>query len=373
MSLMNKLFETTKINGMTLKNRFVRSATWEGMADEDGTCNSKMVELMRNLSKGGVGLIITGHAHVLNNGQASPFQTAIYKDVFIQGLRNVTDAVHDEGGKIVLQIAHAGCQALQRFTGTEPVGPSFLENRGKAVCREITIDEINETIKAFGKAAERARIAGFDGIQIHSAHGYLISQFLSPFYNMRTDEYGGSLENRARLLIEVYREIRNRVGNDYPILLKVNSQDYVGNGLSLNEMVAVSEMLQNEGIDAIELSGGTIHSDRSHVPVRAGKLDSEDREVYYRDAAIAFKEKSDVPLMLVGGIRSYNVADHLVNEGTTDYVSLSRPLIREPDLINRWKSGDLSKATCISCNACFKPGVKGDGIYCVALEKERAK
>ena len=369
---MSKLFETTKINGMTLRNRFVRSATWEGMADEDGTCNSKMVELMRNLAKGGVGLIITGHAYVLPDGQASPYQTGIYKDDFIPGLKKVSDAVHDEGGKIVLQMAHAGCQALQRFTKTEPVGPSVFEHRGKSVCREITIEEINKTVKAFGQAAVRARKAGFDGIQIHGAHGYLIGQFLSPFYNKRTDEYGESLENRARLLLEVYRVIRNSVGDDYPVFLKVNSQDYTDNGLSINEMVTVSDMLQNEGIDAVELSGGTIHTDRTHVPVRAGKLDSEDKEVYYHDAAKAYKEKINVPLMLVGGIRSFNVADKLVNHGTTDYVSLSRPLIREPDLINRWKSGYHAKATCISCNACFKPGVKGQGIYCVALEKELA-
>jgi len=370
---MSKLFESTNINSMTLKSRFVRSATWEGMADETGTCNSKMVELMRNLAKGGVGLIITGHAHVLPNGQASPFQTGIYKDDFIPGLRQVTDSVHNEGGKIVLQIAHAGCQALQRFTGTEPVGPSVFENRGKTVCREITIDEINETINAFGKAAERAKIAGFDGIQIHAAHGYLFSQFLSPFYNKRTDEYGGSIENRAKPLLEAYRKIRTSVGDDYPVLLKVNSQDYVANGLNISDMVRVAVMLQNEGINAIELSAGTIHADKAHVPVRAGKIDTEAKEVFYREAAIAYKEKINVPLMLVGGMRSYNVAEQLVHDGSTDYVSLSRPLIREPELINRWQSGDHSKATCISCNACFKPGVKGEGIYCVALEKEQAK
>jgi len=370
---MSRLFESTTINNLTLKNRFIRSATWEGMADEDGTCNSKMIELMSNLAKGGVGLIITGHAHVLHNGQASPFQTGIYKDDFIPALRKVTEAVHNEGGKIILQIAHAGCQALQRFTGTEPVGPSVFENMGKAVCREITPKEINEVVKAFGKAAERAREAGFDGIQIHGAHGYLFSQFLSLFYNKRTDEYGGSIENRARPLLEAYREIRSKVGEKYPVLLKVNSQDYVENGFNINEMVDAVDILQNEGIDAIELSGGTIHADKAHVPVRAGKIDTAEKEVFYREAAIAYKEKVNVPLMLVGGTRSYSVAEQLANDGITDYVSLSRPLIREPDLINRWKSGDLSKSRCISCNACFKPGVKGQGIYCIALEKEQTK
>lgn len=369
---MSKLFEATNINGMILQNRFVRSATWEGMADEDGTCNSKMVELMRNLAKGGVGLIITGHAHVLPNGQASPFQTGIYKDDFIPGLRQVTDAVHDEGGKIVLQIAHAGCQALQRYTKTEPAGPSVFDNMGKPICRELTDQEISEIVKAFGKAAVRAKKAGFDGIQIHGAHGYLFSQFLSPFYNKRSDEYGGSLENRSRPLLDTYREIRNKVGDDYPVLLKVNSQDYLDNGLNTSDMILVTQILQSQGIDAIELSGGTIHADKAHVPVRAGKISSEEEEVFYRNAAISFKEKNDVPLMLVGGIRSFGIAHQLINEGITDYVSLSRPFIREPDLIKRWQSGNHSKATCISCNACFKPGVKGKGIYCVALEKEHA-
>ncbi len=370
---MSKLFESTSINGMTLKNRFVRSATWEGMADDDGTCNSKMVDLMRNLARGGVGLIITGHAHVLANGQASPYQTGIYKDDFIPALRKVTEAVHNEGGKIVLQIAHAGCQSQPRYTGMQPFGPSVFEYKGKVISREITHEELSEIVKAFGRAAERARDAGFDGIQIHGAHGYLISQFLSPFYNKRPDEYGGQLENRIRPLLEVYREIRNKVDTDYPVLLKANSQDYVNNGLNIRDMVKATELMQNEGIDAVELSGGTIHADRAHVPVRAGKIDTEDKEVFYRDAAIAYKEKIKVPLMLVGGIRSYNIAEKLVHDGTTDYVSLSRPLIREPDLINRWQSGEHSKATCISCNACFKPGVKGNGIYCVALEKEQAK
>ena len=138
-------------------------------------------------------------------------------------------------------------------------------------------------------------------------------------------------------------------------------------------MTIVSSIFQNHGIDAIELSGGTIHADKTHVPVRAGKINTEENEVFYRKAAIAYKEKNAAPLMLVGGIRSFGVATQLINEGITDYVSLSRPFIREPDLIKRWQSGNHSKATCISCNACFKPGVKGKGIYCVALEKEHAK
>ncbi len=353
-----------------MKNRFVRSATWEGMALQDGSCTTKLKELMAKLARGGVGLIITGHAHIDPAGQASPFQTGIFDDIHIEGLKEVTDAVHKEGGKIVIQIAHAGCQAISKLTGVEPSGPSVLEIDGNPVCREMTVQDINDTITNFAKAADRAKKAGFDGIQIHGAHSYLLNQFLSPFYNKRTDDYGGSIENRARFLMEAYRAIRSAIGNDFPLMIKLNSEDFLKGGFTVDEMIEVAEMLQKEGIDAIELSGGTIQSDRNHMPVRPGKLDSEEKEAYYRSAAARYKNKITVPLMLVGGVRSFTVSEQLVNDGVTDYISLSRPLIREPDLIKRWQSGDHSKSECRSDNACFRPGVKGEGIYCVIREKE---
>lgn len=370
MSTMSKLFESTEINSMTLKNRFVRSATWEGMALKDGSCTPKLTELMAKLARGGVGLIITGHAHIDPAGQASPFQTGIFDDRHITGLKEVTDAVHKEDGNITIQIAHAGCQAISKLTGVEPAGPSVLEINGKPLCREMTVQEIKETIAKFAEAAGRAKKAGFDGIQLHGAHSYLLNQFLSPFYNKRTDEYGGSLEHRTRFAIESYRAVRNAVGSEFPVMIKLNSEDFLDNGFTIDEMIKTAGMLQREGIDAIELSGGTIQSGRNLMPVRPGKLDSEEKEVYYRNAAARYKEKITVPLMLIGGIRSFTVAEQLVNDGITDYISLSRPLIREPDLINRWQSGDHSKSECRSDNACFKPGIKGEGIYCVVREKE---
>ncbi len=367
---MSILFENTLINSLTLKNRFVRSATWEGMALKDGSCTPKLTELMAKLARGGVGLIITGHAHIDPAGQASPLQTGIFDNSHIPGLKEVTDAVHKEGGKIVIQIAHAGCQAISKLTEVEPAGPSVVEVEGKPVCREMTVQEIKDIVTKFAEAADRAKKAGFDGIQIHGAHSYLLNQFLSPFYNKRTDEYGGSLENRARFAIESYRAIRNTVGSEFPVMIKLNSEDFLEGGFTKEEMLEVAEMLQQEGIDAIELSGGSIQSDKNHMPVRPGKLDSEDKEAYYRNAAKQYKEKISVPLILVGGIRSFTVAEQLINKGLTDYISLSRPFIREPDLINRWQSGDHSKSECRSDNACFRPGLKGEGIYCVVREKE---
>jgi 2,4-dienoyl-CoA reductase-like NADH-dependent reductase (Old Yellow Enzyme family) len=370
---MSIIFNSTSIKQMRLRNRFVRSATWDGMADKDGSCTSQFSDHMAKLAKGGVGLIITGHAFIDSDGQASPFQLGIHNDQVARGLKEATDAVHENNGKIILQIAHGGCQSLTKFTGKEPAGPSVIEFDGKPVCRAMKRAEISETVKAFGEAARRARQAGFDGVQIHGAHSYLLNQFLSPFYNKRTDEYGGSLENRARIILESFLAIRNSAGDDYPVLIKLNSEDFLENGFTVDEMIEVSRMLENEGIDAIELSGGAIQSDKNLRPVRPGNIDSEDKEVYYRSAAIRYKEKIKVPLMLVGGIRSFNVAEQLVNDGIADFISMSRPFIREPDLVNRWQKGDFTRSECRSDNTCYRPGIKGLGVSCLVREKEKKR
>jgi len=365
---MSKLFETTQISSLTLENRFVRSATWEGMASENGACTRKLIELMVRLARGGVGLIITGHAHVSPEGQAAPWQLGIYRDDFVDGLNDMTDSVHAAGGKIVMQLAHAGCHANSELSGQEPVGPSVMENEKGPFCREMSGEDIRRVIEAFGRAAFRAKQAGFDGVQIHAAHGYLLSQFLSSFYNKRTDDYGGSLGNRARMVVEVLREIKREAGHQYPVMIKLNSEDFVEGGMTVDEMLQIAARLELAGIDAIELSGGTMYSGK-YSAVRRGKLKSEVDEVYYPEAARQFKSRMKLPLMLVGGIRSFAVAERLVNHNLADYISLSRPLIREPDLVNRWKSGDRGRAACQSDNLCFKPALQGEGIYCVTERK----
>ena len=369
---MSKLFETTTINIMALANRFVRSATWEGMANEDGSCTPKLIDLVVQLAQGGVGLIITSHTYVSREGQASPWQLGVYSDELLPGLTEMTEAVHKAGGKIAMQITHAGCHGAFGLTGLEPLGPSVMENEKGPFCREMTQEEIRETIRAFGQGAARAKKAGFDGVQIHAAHGYLLSQFLSPFYNKRKDEYGGSIENRAKIVLEVFQSVRAVVGDQFPVMIKMNSEDFLNGGFSVEDMLQVAVMLEKAGVDAIELSGGTRYSGK-YFPIRKGKIDSEEKEVWYREAAKRYKEKINVPLMLVGGIRSYGVAEKLVEEGITDYISLCRPLIREPDLINRWKSGDTRKASCLSDNLCYKPAREGQGLYCVVEEQLRSK
>jgi 2,4-dienoyl-CoA reductase-like NADH-dependent reductase (Old Yellow Enzyme family) len=366
---MSLLFESTRINGMTLSNRFVRSATWEGMASEEGAVTSKLIDLMTALAKGDVGLIISSHAYVRRDGQAGPWQLGIYDDGLIEGLKKMTAAVHEQNGRIIAQLAHAGFYANPKLTQKQGLAPSNVEGLAKSPRQEMTVDDIHELAAAFSQAAERARSAGFDGVQIHAAHGYLLSQFLSPLYNHRTDDFGGDIENRARFLMEVLKGIRQRVGPDYPVLVKLNSQDFFDNGLNLEDALRVGQMLTAEGIDAIELSGGLLIGGKMS-PSRMG-IKIEEKEAYFQKEARAFKSKINVPLILVGGNRSFNVCEDIVNQGVADYISMSRPFIREPDLVERWKSGDRSKSRCLSDNQCFGPAMAGEGIYCVTEKKGR--
>jgi len=365
---MPDLFEKSAINSIRLNNRFVRSATWEGLAAEGGACTSRLIALMQELADGEVGLIISGHAYVSREGQAGPWQLGVYDDELIPGLRKMTDAVHKRSGKIVLQLAHAGCRAAFGLTGRQKIGPCAEVDRDKTLCREMTPDDIRHTVQRFAAGAARGQQSGFDGVQIHAAHGYLLSQFLSPFYNKRTDEYGGSIENRARIVLEVLSAIRSAVGDRFPVLIKINSEDFLDGGFSVEEMLQVAAMLEKAGVDAIELSGGTGDSGKL-TPVRPGKIDSEKKEVFYQKAAVRYKANIDVPLILVGGVRSYAVAEQIVKTGLADYVALCRPLIREPHLIKRWQSGDHRPSTCLSDNLCFKPVRAGEGLYCYTAEK----
>ena len=367
----SKLFEATLINGMNLANRFVRSATWEGLADK-GCVTKKLTEMMIELARGEVGLIISGYTFVRPEGQSTPGQMAVYDNRFLPGMRDMAAAVHSAGGKIALQLVHGGCNANSSLTGLELVGPSAVRKEGRIACRSASKKEISAIVTAFAEAAGRAKDAGLDAIQIHAAHGFLLSQFLSPAFNKRTDEYGGSLENRARFLLDVVKSIREEVGPRYPVLVKLNSEDFLEGGLTRDEAIQVSVMLAKGSVDAIELSGGTVASPTNLIPPRPGSLPTPDKEVFYREAAKVYKQKVSIPLILVGGIRSYEVAEQLVRDGMTDYISLSRPLICEPGLVKRWREGDRRKSECVSDNACFAPASDGIGVYCVTMAKKRS-
>ena len=366
---MAELFEGTVLNGLVLANRFVRSATWEGLAAPGGYGTEKLGNLWRDLARGNVGLIITGHAYVSPEGQAAPAQLSIHTDGHVPSLKEMVDKVHDAGGKIAVQVSHGGRYAL-KLPDAVRIGPSTLESRGEVQCKGMTEEEIHRVVAQFAGAARRAKAASFDAIQIHAAHSYLLSEFLSPFFNKRSDAYGGAVSRRAAFLLEVVRAVRHEVGDRFPVFVKLNSQDFLEGGFTVEEMLEVASLLGDAAVDAIEMSGG------HHVegifgqffPARKGRPKGEEKP-YYLDEARRYKARVQVPLMLVGGIRSLEWAGRIVSEGTADYVSLCRPLIREPGLIDRWKSGDTAKSACVSDNDCFSPALKGAGVCCTAAAK----
>lgn len=355
------MFDAVSLGNLTLKNRFVRSATGEAMADERGEVKPELIRLYTDLAKGEVGLIISGHANVQEGGSAGTGQIGIYEDSFMPGLEKLTDAVHHAGGKIVIQLAHMGI-----WGDKYPQGPSDCTINDEINGHAMEVDEIETTVKAFADAAFRAQKAGFDGVQIHAAHGYLLGEFLSAFYNKRNDAYGGSLVNRARILIEVLGAIREKVGRDYHVMVKINADDFLEEGFIQADMLKVCTMLEATGLDSIELSGGTIHPLSGHGPARP---DNKGKEAWYRKSAERLKSCVDIPVILVGGIRTFTTAQELVIAGSCDAVSLSRPLIRQPDLIRRWKFDNTEQPVCIACNRCFGPVIDGSGLRCVQEEK----
>lgn len=367
---MPTLFGEVSLAGMKLRNRFVRSATFEGMADSTGAARDALVELTEELSRGEVGLIISSHAYVEPRGRVRPSQLGVHNDSLVPSLARLAQAAHAHGSMTVMQIAHGGCTANE--PAGEWVGPSSLTLPDGRSCRELSRAEIAGIVDDFRRAARRAMEAGFDGVQIHSAHAYLLGQFLSPYFNRRTDDYGGKLVNRARIHLEVLNAVRNEIGDDVPVLIKMNSDDFIDGGFTRKEMVEVAGMLEEEGISAVEISGGTPLSPADRGFSRPG-LQPAEEEVYYLDAARMYKEEVSVPLVLVGGIRTFTVARKLVEDGTADFIALSRPLIREPHLVKRWHDGDTSTATCIHCNQCFGPARSGEGMYCIPERKQEEK
>ena len=368
---MNTLFDRTTINSMTLKNRLARSATWEGMCDADGKPGQKLIAFYRTLARGNVGLIITGYTFVSPEGKHLPGKMGIHTDDFSDTMKEMTRAVHEDGGKICIQLVHAGGQTDSSKAGRKPLAPSAVKlDQYPELPAEMTGEDISRVITAFGVGARRAKDWGFDAVQLHGAHGFLINQFLSPLTNQRKDEYGGSIENRCRFLLKSYRAIRSAVGPDFPIMIKLNGSDNLAGGLTIEDAVFAAKALDKEGIDCIEVSGGTPASGDQN-PART-KINSPEKEAYNLPLARRIRAAVKCPIMVVGGFRSFEVAEKTIQE-SADYISMARPFIREPDLAKRWQEGDRSPARCISCNSCFMPGIKEGGIYCVVEKKEQEK
>jgi len=365
---MKTVFDRTTINGLEMNNRLVRSATWEGMGDPDGSVNERVIDVYRELADGGVGLTITGYMAVRTDGRQASTQFLVSDDRFVPGLARLADAVHEHGGKVVAQIVHCGGQASREATGLDPVAPTAVASPGyPEVPRELSPDDINNLVAAFAIAARRLKDAGYDGVQLHGAHGYLLSQFLSPTRNLRKDRWGGGVEDRSRFTIEVFQAVRALVGPDWPVMIKLNANDFLEGSTTEVDSTFLAAKLAVAGIDAFEVSGGTGGSGR--LGAARSKIDTEDDEAYFLPQAEAIRAAAPgVPIMLVGGMRSLEKMGTVLEGGAADYFSMSRPLIREPDLPNRWASGNRARAACISCSGCYVPARKGEGIRCVQDE-----
>jgi len=356
---MKFLFDQTEFAGMKLKNRLFRSATYDGLADENGHMTEELFQVYENLAKGGVGAIITGLTYVSDLENPIPRQMGIYDDSFIDEYKKLTEMCHQYDAKIILQIACLGSQTSHGESGKIMWGPSAVEDFGyKATPKEMTSQDFQLVQIAFSDAALRAKKAGFDGVQMHVAHGYLLSKFLTPYYNRRKDGYGGNIENRARMVLETYQAIRDKVGPDYPVLIKINCEDFMDKGMTFAECKYVCERLADLGINAVEVSGGISSSRPNEGTIR---VISAEQESYFKLYAEELARDINVPVVLVGGNRRVAPLTEILNQTSIEYIALCRPLIRESDLVNRWQAGELSSAKCVSCNKCFRLG----GTRCV--------
>ena len=363
---MSGLFEPGRIGTLPTRNRLVRAGTSETMATEEGAVTPQYVALYETLARHGVGLLLTGHLFCAGRGQYARRQTGIHHDGLIGGLRTLTDAVHRHGAPVFAQLAHAGSQS--RVQAGEPLAPSAVPNAltGREV-RDAGEEEIAEAIEAFAAGARRAVAAGFDGIHIHAANGYLISEFSSPVANRRSDGWGGSPEARDRFALEVVRAVRAAVGPEVPVTVKLGMVDAVPGGLTLEESVRRAGRLVEAGLDGIEVSCGIMRlasdSARQYVAVdrrRAiedllvHRLAAEPAaEAYFVPWARALRAAVDTTIVAVGGMRTTRTMEAVLAAGDADFIAMARPLIREPDLVAQLAAGRTGRVDCTSCNICL--------------------
>jgi 2,4-dienoyl-CoA reductase-like NADH-dependent reductase (Old Yellow Enzyme family) len=378
---MSILFTPINIGDIQIKNRFVHSATYEVMALESGEVSDKLVKKYQNLAKGEVGLIIPGYMYVHPLGRSYKYQTGIHNNQMIAGLRKLTEAVHQEGSKIAFQLVHGGRQTTKAMIGQTPLGPSSTgrDPVNFVKPKEVSVDQIQEVIQSFGIAACRAVEAGVDGIQLHAAHGYLINQFLSPFFNHRKDEWGGSDVNRFRFLKEIISEVKKAIPQGMPVLVKLNTQDFTTpEGITPSLAVMYAKWLADLGINGLEISCGSpvysfMNMCRGDVPVEellsglpfwkrpVAKLIFKSmigkygfKEAYNIQAAKMIKPVlGNIPLFVVGGFRKVAEMRKALEEQYADCISMSRPFIREPFIVKKIKEGKTDAVACISCNKCL--------------------
>ena len=355
------MYTPFNLGSIQVSNRLVASAMFEYGAD-NGKITGKIKERYIMLGDGGAGLIITGMHAISASGSVAPIMVNTEYEGYIKDLSIITNAVHKRGGKIIVQLQHCGgktCSAdgYDKFSVCEK---KVSEN---CVYHEATKDELYKVVMDFATSALRCKEAGADGVQIHAAHGYLINTFLSPSTNYRTDEYGGNIENRARILFEVYDAIRHAVGNNFIIGVKFPFSDLNKNSIQPEESVFACKELEKRGINFIEVSSGMImdNSSASFTPVVRN-----DNQAPFLEYASQLADKTSIPIISVCGYRTPDMVEKALAETKIAAVSFGRPLVREPNLPNRWKN-DRSPATCVSCNRCCNSF--GDKIITCQVKK----
>lgn len=344
---MKTLLDSTEIGSMSLKNRFISAAI--GDVTPGGHLTEGMLKKYETLAKGGVGTIITGFT-LIDEVEGSFNIPAMYAESFVAEYRKLTDIIHAYEANIILQLVYIGSYVMGDPGNREILGPSSVANINNGIVpKEMTISEIKDIQNKFAQAAVRAKKAGFDGIEIHAAHGFLLSQFLTPYYNRRSDNYGGSIENRARMVIETFTTVREAVGNEYPIWIKINCTDGIEGGISADGFRYVCDELAKLGVNAIEVSGNWIEK-------------SKDKTAYFQDEAAAIAEENEVAVVLTGGNRDYTQMEQLLNSTGIGYFGMARPFISEPNLPNRYEKEHTKRTKCVSCNACLDPKNAGSCI-----------
>ncbi|UJG40989.1 MAG: NADH:flavin oxidoreductase [Candidatus Heimdallarchaeum aukensis] len=352
---MSKLFTPFKIGKIELKNRLIRSATTSYWSTNDGLLTEPIFDYYEKLAKGGVGLIIKGHSYINDKARAHQRQSGLCNKEHVKKMKELTEIVHKYETPIIAQLNHGGY-----YCRDDRISASKYRSK-KWQSRQASIEEIKKIINDFANSAELAIEAGFDGVQIHAAHGYLISQFLSDIVNKRKDEYGGSLENRARLLLDVYSAIRDRIGKREVVGVKINCDDFANEGgFTIEQSIQVMKWLSKNSIDFIEISGGGPEQNREIRKKRARYIDSSNgksplEQPTFGGYAIKIKKEiKNTPLSLVDGIRTKETMDALLDNNIVDLVSMSKPFIIEPDFPAKMKNGQ-SRSACIDCLRCLQP------------------
>jgi len=393
---MSILFTSKNIGNVKIKNRFIHAPTYEAMATEKGEVTGELIDRYRNIAQGGAGLIIPGFMYVHPVGKCIEFQTGIHQDEMIPRLTELVKVVHEKGSKIFFELTHAGRQTYRKTIGQTPIAPSTAKKDPlfRVKPKEMTIDEIHEAIHAYSEAARRAVESGADGVHISAAAGYLGHEFLSPFFNQRTDEWGGSDENRFRFLKEIILASRRKMPKDTALTVKLNVNDYTPKeGVTPDLAKKYALWLVETGIDGLEIASGTISYSSMNmwlgdVPVSdyvnmmpsymkplawlvirgwVGKYDLI--EGWNLEAAKMIKAVlGETPLFLVGGLRRRDHMEEIIQKGYSDFISLCRPLIREPDLVNKFQKGEADVSSCNSCNKCIGAVLNNLPIRCYRLQ-----